>query len=77
MSITYSDLIAQTRASIRELSLDELKARLEAREDFVLLDVREKEEFRAGYVPGAVNVPRGFLEHGLVDIQTQSLHPIG
>jgi molybdopterin/thiamine biosynthesis adenylyltransferase/rhodanese-related sulfurtransferase len=62
MSITYSDLLAQTRASIREVSLDELKRRLEAREEFVLLDVREKEEFRAGYVPGAVNVPRGFLE---------------
>jgi len=62
MSVTYSDLIAQTRASIREVTLDELKRRLEAREDFVLLDVREKEEFRAGYVPGAVNVPRGFLE---------------
>ena len=62
MSLSYSDLLAQTRASIRELSFDELKARLDAKEDFVLLDVREKEEFRAGYVPGAVNIPRGFLE---------------
>ena len=28
----------------------------------VLLDVREKEEYRAGYIPGAISVPRGFLE---------------
>src|SRR5207302_10078251 len=40
----------------------EIKRRLEAKEPMVLLDVREKEEFRAGYIPGAVSVPRGFLE---------------
>jgi molybdopterin/thiamine biosynthesis adenylyltransferase/rhodanese-related sulfurtransferase len=28
----------------------------------VLVDVREKEEFRDGYIPGAISVPRGFLE---------------
>lgn len=28
----------------------------------VLLDVREPEEFAAGHLPGAFNVPRGFLE---------------
>ena len=28
----------------------------------VLVDVREKEEYRAGYIPGAISLPRGFLE---------------
>jgi molybdopterin/thiamine biosynthesis adenylyltransferase/rhodanese-related sulfurtransferase len=28
----------------------------------VLLDVREKEEYRAGFIPGAMSLPRGFLE---------------
>src|SRR6188768_1010262 len=28
----------------------------------ILVDVREKDEFRAGYIPGAIHVPRGFLE---------------
>ena len=27
-----------------------------------MLDVREKEEYREGHLPGAVSVPRGFLE---------------
>ena len=26
------------------------------------MDVREKDEVRAGYIPGAVHIPRGFLE---------------
>jgi molybdopterin/thiamine biosynthesis adenylyltransferase/rhodanese-related sulfurtransferase len=42
--------------------LDELKKRLDAREGITLLDVREKEEYRAGYIPGAISIPRGFLE---------------
>ena len=29
---------------------------------WVLLDVREESEFDEGHIPGAINVPRGFLE---------------
>ncbi|HVY49611.1 MAG TPA: molybdopterin-synthase adenylyltransferase MoeB [Minicystis sp.] len=62
MPQTYSDLMADVRKSIRTVALDEIKRRLEANEPMVLLDVREKEEFRAGFIPGAISVPRGFLE---------------
>ena len=62
MATTYTDLMASVRRQTKEVSLDEVKRRLGAKEPMVLLDVREKEEFRAGYIPGAVNVPRGFLE---------------
>ncbi len=62
MPTTYSDLIADVRKSIQVVTLEEIKRRLEAKEPMVLLDVREKDEFRAGYIPGAISVPRGFLE---------------
>ncbi len=62
MPTTYADLIASVRKATREVSLDELKQRLAAKEPFTLLDVREKEEFRAGHIPGALSIPRGFLE---------------
>lgn len=29
---------------------------------FAIIDVREPDEFEAGHIPGAVNVPRGILE---------------
>jgi molybdopterin/thiamine biosynthesis adenylyltransferase/rhodanese-related sulfurtransferase len=32
------------------------------REDLVLIDVREKHEWNEGHIPGALHVPRGFLE---------------
>jgi molybdopterin/thiamine biosynthesis adenylyltransferase/rhodanese-related sulfurtransferase len=44
------------------VSLEELKRRIEAGEKVTLLDVREKDEWRGGYIPGAVSLPRGFLE---------------
>ncbi len=59
---TYTDLLSQVRKSTKEVSLDELKRRLEKHEKMTLVDVREKEEYRAGYIPGAISVPRGFLE---------------
>ncbi len=31
-------------------------------QDVVVVDVREKNEWDQGYVPGAIHVPRGFLE---------------
>jgi molybdopterin/thiamine biosynthesis adenylyltransferase/rhodanese-related sulfurtransferase len=62
MPTTYTDLIASVRKKTKEVSLDELKRRIEGGEKMLLLDVREKEEYRAGYIPGAVSIPRGFLE---------------
>ena len=62
MPTTYTDLIATARKETKEVSLDELKRRLEKKEAYTFLDVREKEEYRAGYIPGAVSIPRGFLE---------------
>jgi molybdopterin/thiamine biosynthesis adenylyltransferase/rhodanese-related sulfurtransferase len=62
MAKTYSDLLQETRAAIRQVPIDELKARIDKREDLVLVDVREKDEFRQGFIPGALHIARGFLE---------------
>ncbi|MFO0590579.1 MAG: molybdopterin-synthase adenylyltransferase MoeB [Polyangiaceae bacterium] len=62
MPTTYTDLIADIRRQIRTVSLEDIKHRLEQKTPMVLVDVREKDEWRAGYIPGALHVARGFLE---------------
>jgi rhodanese-related sulfurtransferase len=45
------------------MSLAELHARVaDGRGSLVVLDVREKDAFQAGHVPGARHLPRGQLE---------------
>ncbi len=62
MAKTYSDLFADVRSSVTIISLEDLKARLDSAARPVIVDVREKDEFRGGYIPGAIHIPRGFLE---------------
>src|SRR5216117_667029 len=62
MAKTYKQIMEEARQVIPEASPDEVKSKLDRSTPPMLLDVREKEEFRQGYVPGAVSVPRGFLE---------------
>jgi molybdopterin/thiamine biosynthesis adenylyltransferase/rhodanese-related sulfurtransferase len=62
MAKTYSDLMAEVKKSVKTTALAEVKRRLDEKEPMVLLDVREKEEFRAGFIPGAISLPRAYLE---------------
>jgi molybdopterin/thiamine biosynthesis adenylyltransferase/rhodanese-related sulfurtransferase len=62
MPQTYSDLLQATRKSIREVSLEEIRRRLDCHENCIIVDVREKGERDQGYLPGSVSIPRGFLE---------------
>jgi len=62
MAKTYTDLLSDVKKSVRTVSLEEVKRRLDAKEPMVLVDVREKDEVRAGFIPGAISIPRGFLE---------------
>jgi rhodanese-related sulfurtransferase len=58
-----SQLLAEAAAGVPFMSLAELKARVEAPEDdLIVLDVRERDAYEAGHVPGARLLPRGQLE---------------
>ncbi|MGQ4809978.1 Thiosulfate sulfurtransferase GlpE [Candidatus Entotheonellaceae bacterium PAL068K] len=62
MAKTQQDFLAEARQDIPELSVEEVEERRQLGDDFVLLDVREKDEVRTGYIDGSIAVPRGFLE---------------
>ncbi|MFZ5469910.1 MAG: molybdopterin-synthase adenylyltransferase MoeB [Myxococcota bacterium] len=67
MAPTFRDVLASVKKEIREVSVDEVKQWLDAKRPVKLVDVREGEEYGAGRLPGAVSVPRGFLEMRIED----------
>src|SRR5262249_57196681 len=62
MAKTYQQMMTEARQQVPEVSPEDAKARLADGKKPVLLDVREREEFRQGYIPDAISIPRGFLE---------------
>lgn len=60
---TVNQLLSEAAAKVPFLSMEELGQRVQRRaNDFVMVDVREREAFDAGHVPGALHIPRGQLE---------------
>lgn len=70
MAKTYAELLQDVKANVTQVSLESLHARMNDKEEFTLVDVREKDEWRQGHIPGALHLPRGFLE-----MQAQSRLP--
>ena len=69
---TFQELADDAKTRIREISCDDLAHKLEAEkstldQNWVLIDVRENDEFRAGHVPGARGIGRGVLEYHIAD----------
>ena len=62
MAKTYKELMDEAREIVPEITIDEVKDQLEKGEQSILLDVREREEYREGHLAGAIPLPRGFLE---------------
>ena len=62
MAKTFDQLMNEARKEIKELNVQEVNELLGKNGKYLLLDVREKEEFREGHLEGAVSLPRGFLE---------------
>ena len=56
---SFRDLLSQVREEIREVEPVEAERQ---RADAVMLDVREADEYAQGAIPGALHLPRGFLE---------------
>jgi glyoxylase-like metal-dependent hydrolase (beta-lactamase superfamily II)/rhodanese-related sulfurtransferase len=60
---TVAQMLSDAAASVPFMSLAELKASLEnRRKELVVLDVRERDAYEAGHIPGAMHLPRGQLE---------------
>ncbi|MBR9829967.1 MAG: sulfurtransferase [Oceanospirillales bacterium] len=57
---TAHDLVIAAKENIREITVADADEAIGSAD--LLVDVREPDEYRAGHVAGAINIPRGLLE---------------
>ena len=58
-------LVQRAKEDIQEISVREVKARLDRDESFSFIDVREDHEWQKGYAQGAIHIGRGILERDI------------
>jgi rhodanese-related sulfurtransferase len=61
----FLKLVNDAKTRVRETNVDEVKAKLDRGEKFVLIDVREESEFAKDHPPGAVHLGKGIIERDI------------
>lgn len=56
---TIAELVAKAKSKIQEVTPQDVAKKLGK---VTIVDVREADEYSAGHIPGAINIPRGVLE---------------
>jgi len=66
----FNQLCNEAKQEIEEITPDDLRVMQKMGEDFVLIDVREREESSNGVIPNAVAIPRGIVELSIDQVTT-------
>jgi len=61
----FLKVVGDAKSRVRECTVDDVKKRLAAGEEFTLVDVREESEFAAGHATGAVHLGKGVIERDI------------
>lgn len=61
----FVTLVNDAKTRIEEISPDEVKEKLDSDDDFVLLDVREQDEWETTHIAGANYLGKGVIERDI------------
>ena len=61
-SAGFLKLVEDAKSRVRELTVDQVKAKVDRGEHFMLVDVREDNEWAKDHVTGAIHLGRGIIE---------------
>ncbi len=61
----FLQIVDDARSRIKECTIQDIKARLDAKQAFRLIDVREESEYAAGHLPGATHLCKGVIERDI------------
>lgn len=64
-SSRFLDIVNDAKKRIREVSVEEVKAKMDRKEDFLLIDVREDSEWAKEHLPLAIHIGKGVIERDI------------
>ena len=75
-SARFLRIVEDAKKQVRELSIDDVKARLDRGDKFVLVDVREESEYAKDHLPGAIHLGKGVIERDIEERVPELSTPI-
>ncbi len=61
----FLKIVDDAKTRVRETNVDEVKARMDRGDKFLLVDVREESEFAKDHLPGAIHLGKGVIERDI------------
>jgi len=64
-NMDFLHLVEECRPLVKETDVPTVKTKLDAKEEFALIDVREDHEWAGGHIPSAIHMARGIIERDI------------
>ena len=64
-SAQFLKLVQDAKTRVKQTDVADVKKRMDAGEKFILVDVREDNEWANGHLPGAVHLGKGIIERDI------------
>ena len=61
----FLKIVDDAKTRVRETNVDEVKKRMDRRDEFILVDVREESEYAKDHLPGAIHLGKGVIERDI------------
>jgi rhodanese-related sulfurtransferase len=61
----FLQIVQEAKKQIREITIEEVRIRLDRGENLCLVDVREESEWAKDHLPGAIHLGKGIIERDI------------
>lgn len=61
----FLNVVSEAKKRIKELTVEDVRSKIERGETFTMIDVREESEWNNGHIEGAIHLGKGIIERDI------------